>query len=116
MLPLDVQIMNKGLPATDFRKQALGYEFHDIDIDGITQCFELLHSRKSAVIQLLHRLDASCFIVRDIASPTEVFWSVRMSFLVHSPLGRIRDKRKNGRGSGAERDGGDIVHRTDADA
>ena len=52
--------------------------------------------------------------MRDIASPPEIFRRVRMPFLVHCPLGRIRNKGEDGRGCGAECNGGDIVHRTDA--
>ena len=52
----------------------------------------------------------------DVPSPAEVIGGVGMSLLVECPLGRIWHKGQDGCGCGAEGDGGDIVHGTDADA
>ena len=52
----------------------------------------------------------------DVASPSEIFRSVRMPFLVNCSLRRIWNKRQDRRCRSTQSDGGNVIHRTDADA
>ena len=69
------------------RQKALSDEFHDIDVDCIAKSLDLLDTREVAVGKFLHGLDACSLIVRDVASPTEIFWFVGMSLLVECTFG-----------------------------